>query len=71
MILTVLFVLLQADGDDSSSSSDEGGDAMDAEMGDAEMHPPHAVPLEPPIPQAPVVDADGFQVVQTKRRGRR
>jgi hypothetical protein len=52
--------------DDSSSSDEDSDDEMDEDMGDAAA--PAAVPLK--VPQAPVVDADGFELVQ-KRRGRR
>jgi hypothetical protein len=68
-----VLLLLQVDldgaqmDDDSSSSSDDddSDDGMDEDMGEAA---PAAVLLK--VPQAPVVDADGFELVQ-KRRGRR
>ncbi len=55
----------------TSSGEDDGeegsGDDMDAD------HPPPAVPLAPPQPRPePVVDEDGFTLVQGKgRRGGR
>ncbi|KAI8475813.1 MAG: Pre-rRNA-processing protein TSR2-domain-containing protein [Monoraphidium minutum] len=55
-----------------SSSSGEGSD--DDEMGDGGDAPP-AVPLAAAAPPAekpaPIVDADGFEMVQSRRRGRR
>jgi hypothetical protein len=75
MLLVLLLLLLlllqvdldgaQMDDDSSSSDDDDSGDGMDEDMGEAA---PAAVPLK--VPQAPVVDADGFELVQ-KRRGRR
>lgn len=56
----------QMDDDSSSSDADSDDDEVDEDMGDAAA--PAAVPLK--VPQAPVVDADGFELVQ-KRRGRR
>lgn len=57
-----------AEVDESSSddSDSDGGDSMDEDMAEAA---PAAVPIKQP-PPAPVVDADGFELVQ-KRRGRR
>lgn len=59
-----------AEVEDSSSagSGSEGGDDMDEDMVSAAAAPA-AVPHQPAQP-APVVDADGFEMVQ-KRRGRR
>lgn len=55
-----------ADDDDSSCSGSD--DDMDEDMADAA---PSAVPIAAAQPPpAPVVDADGFELVQ-KRRGRR
>ena len=47
--------------DEEGSGSEDGGEAMDVDMEDA----PAAAP------QGPVVDEDGFQVVQRKGKGRR
>ncbi|KAF8067311.1 TSR2 [Scenedesmus sp. PABB004] len=60
----------ELDGDSSSGSgSDDGsGNGMDEDMDDA-APAPAAVPIKAP-PAPPVVDADGFELVQ-KRRGRR
>ncbi|PSC70621.1 pre-rRNA-processing TSR2-like protein [Micractinium conductrix] len=62
--------LPEADEDSSSSVDEEDGsdddDAMDAEGGE-DMDMDDA----PQQPQGPVVDEDGFQVVQRKGRGRR
>ena len=55
------------EGDEDDSSSDEGGERdedEDEEMEDAEAAAP------PPQPVGPVVDEDGFTLVQ-KPRGRR
>lgn len=53
-----------AEVDDDSSSSD--GDDMDEDMADAAV--PAAVPIKQPF--QPVIDDDGFKLVQ-KRKGRR
>lgn len=62
-----------AAAEESSSSSDDSGsdddDAMDAEGGE-DMDMDDTVPAPPP-PAGPVVDEDGFQVVQRKGRGGR
>jgi hypothetical protein len=57
--------------DDASSSSGEEGDDMDEDMEDAAAAP-QAVPFmqQQPRPE-PVIDADGFELVQGRRRGKR
>eukprot|EP00877_Chromochloris_zofingiensis_P011085 jgi/Chrzof1/622/Cz01g22220.t1 len=56
-------------GDDSSDDGEEGGsgEGMDEDMQDAHT----AVKAAPAEPQAPIIDEDGFQLVQSKRKGRR
>lgn len=59
---------MEVDGDDESSSDEDGDDddAMDDEGA------PSGVPLhEPQQRQEPIVDEDGFQLVQKKGKGRR
>lgn len=59
------------DGDDDSSSgsgSDDGDDAMDADMVEGV---PNAVPMAPAEPVGPVIDEDGFQMVSKGRKGRK
>ncbi len=61
------------DGDDDESSSSSGGSSdgggSDEEMEDAEGAAPRGVPLQQAKPE-PVVDADGFELVQKGRRRR-
>ncbi|PNH00754.1 hypothetical protein TSOC_013417, partial [Tetrabaena socialis] len=69
-------VVAEEDADMGSSSDDDdddtesGDDDMDAE-GAGGQRVPKAVPLEPPAPRVPVVDEDGFELVQKGRRGKR
>lgn len=63
-------VVPRGEGDEEEdSSSDEGGEGEDEdeEMEDAEA----AGPSHPPQPVGPVVDEDGFTLVQRPRPGRR
>ncbi|KAG2497886.1 hypothetical protein HYH03_004152 [Edaphochlamys debaryana] len=56
---------------DMETSSDEGGSDDDEDGMDTEGAP-QGVPLEPAAPKVPVVDEDGFTMVQGKgRKGRR
>ncbi|EFJ43017.1 hypothetical protein VOLCADRAFT_96752 [Volvox carteri f. nagariensis] len=66
-----------AEGDAGMETSDEEDedededDEMEAE-GAGGQQAPRAMPLEPPVPRGPVVDEDGFTMVQGKgRRGKR
>ena len=52
---------------DDDSSDDSSQDGSDMQMDEAEA--PAAVRLD--APKAPVVDDDGFELVQGKSRGRR
>ncbi|GLC45758.1 hypothetical protein PLESTB_000501800 [Pleodorina starrii] len=65
-------VVAEEDADMASSDDDdEEDDEMDTE-GAGGQGAPRAVPLEPPAPRAPVVDEEGFTMVQGKgRRGKR
>lgn len=67
----VLLIQVDLDGaevdDDSSSSGSSDGSDMDEDMQDA-APAPAAVPVKQPV--QPVIDEDGFELVQ-KRRGKR
>ncbi|GFR41430.1 hypothetical protein Agub_g2118, partial [Astrephomene gubernaculifera] len=57
--------------DEDDDDEDDEDDDMDAD-GAGGQQAPRAVPLEPPAPRVPVVDEDGFTMVQGKgRRGKR
>eukprot|EP00198_Chlamydomonas_reinhardtii_P013390 XP_001702727.1 predicted protein [Chlamydomonas reinhardtii] len=70
-------VVAEEDADGMETSSDEGDDEEGEDRdGDTEMgggsEAPRGVPLEPPAPRVPVVDEEGFTMVQGKgRKGRR
>lgn len=68
-----LCAAMQAEGEDSGSSSDDDDDDDDGgESGEGPVdmdmdEAPQAVAVKPP--RTPIIDADGFQVVQSRRRG--
>ncbi|KAG2446214.1 hypothetical protein HXX76_000806 [Chlamydomonas incerta] len=69
-------VVAEEDADGMETSSEEGDDDEEGEDGDGDTEmggeAPRGVPLEPPAPRVPVVDEDGFTMVQGKaRKGRR
>jgi hypothetical protein len=55
-------------GEEGGSSSSDSSDGEDEAMMDADSG---AAPAAPPQRQAPVVDEDGFMMVQGRRRGGR